>query len=130
MLIVLSGGVVANVAAGAVPTVAATVGGPNAYGLLMAACDGESLAGTLLASSIDDRPRGWFAATVGSFFLIVVSVGAFTVPFFTMLQSAVDDDLLDRVTSLVTSAASVATPVGSADSGAVAGVLGNRFVVS
>lgn len=155
LLVVLLGGVVVvNFAVGAMlgvlPAFAATVGGPDAYGLLMAAYAGGTFAGTLIASSMDNQPLGrfavvsnvlsgtllaaalvltWFPATVALFFLTCVPVGAFNVLFFTMLQSAVDDDLLGRVSSLVTSVSAVAIPVGSAVGGAAAGVLGSRFVV-
>jgi hypothetical protein len=154
LVVLLAGVVVANFAAGAMlgvmPAFAATVGGPDAYGVLMAAYAGGSLAGTLVASSVDGWPLGrfaavsnaasgtllaaalllgWFPATVGLFFLTFVPVGAFNILFFTMLQSAVDDDLLGRVTSVVTSASSVAIPVGSAVGGAVAGIVGARFVM-
>ncbi|WP_265108688.1 MFS transporter [Halosolutus halophilus] len=154
LVVLLIGVVVANFAAGALlgvlPAFAATVGGPDAYGFLMAVYAGGTLAGTLLASRVDDRPLGrfavvsnvltgillavalalaWFPATIGLFFLTFVPVGAFNVLFFTMLQSAVDDDLLGRVSSLITSVATVAIPVGSAVGGAVAGVIGSRFVM-
>lgn len=155
LVALLAGVVVTNFTAGAalgvLPAFAATVGGPDAFGLLMAAYAGGSLTGTLLASRVDDRPLGrfvvvgnagsglllaaalalsWFPATVGLFYLTFVPVGAFNVLFFTTLQSAVADDLLGRVSSVVTSAASVAIPVGSAVGGAAAGALGSRFVLS
>ncbi|APW96645.1 MFS transporter [Halobiforma lacisalsi AJ5] len=154
LIVLLIGVVVANFTAGAMlgvlPAFADTVGGPDAFGILMAAYAGGSFAGTVLASRLEDLPLGrfaaagnvlsgtllaaalvlsWFPLTVGLFFLTFVPVGAFNVLFWTMLQSAVDDDLLGRVSSLVTSAATVAIPVGSAVGGAVAGVVGSRFVM-
>lgn len=154
LVVLLAGVVIANFAVGAMlgvlPAFAGTVGGPGAYGILMAAYAGGSLAGTLLASGVDDRPLGhfaavsnvasgsllavalvlaWFPATVGLFFLTFVPVGAFNILFWTMLQSAVDDHLLGRVTSLISSAATVAIPVGSLVGGAVAGVVGTRVVM-
>jgi len=154
LVVLLAGVVVANVAAGAIlgvmPAFAATVGGADAYGLLMAAYAGGSLAGTVLASYVDDwqfgrfavmsnvatgllfvvaLEVGWFPVTLGLFFLTFVPVGAFNILFFTMLQSAVDDELLGRVSSLVTSAAGAAIPVGSALGGAAAASLGSRFVM-
>jgi len=64
VVVLLAGVVVTNFTAGAMhgvlPAFAATVGGADAFGLLMAAYAGGSLAGTLLASSVDDRPLGRF----------------------------------------------------------------------
>ena len=154
LVVLLVGVVVANFAVGAMlgvlPAFAATAGGPDAYGLLMAAYAGGTLVGTLVASRLDDYPLGrfatagnvasgatlgfglalgWFPATVALFFLSFVPVGAFNVLFFTMLQSAVADDLLGRVSSVVTSAATAAVPVGSAVGGVAAGLVGSRFVM-
>ena len=156
VLVPLVGGVViANLAAGAMlgvlPAFAGTVGGPDAFGFLMAAYAGGTLVGTLLASRLDDRPFGWiagignllsgtllagalaitwFPGTLWLFFLSFVPIGAFNVLFWTTLQSAVHDDLLGRVSSLVKSAALVAIPVGSLVGGAAAGVVGSRAVVA
>jgi MFS family permease len=154
IVLLLMGVVVVNFTAGAMlgvlPAFAATVGGADSYGLLMAAYAGGTLAGTLLASRIDGWPLGqfavagnvgtglllvvalvvgWFPVTIGLFFLTFVPVGAFNVLFFTMLQTAVDDGLLGRVSSVITSASTVAIPVGSAAGGAAASVLGSRFVM-
>jgi MFS family permease len=154
IVVLLMGVVVVNFTAGAMlgvlPAFAATVGGADSYGLLMAAYAGGTLAGTLLASRVDGWPLGllavggnvgtglllvvalvvgWFPVTIGLFFLTFVPVGAFNVLFFTMLQTAVDDGLLGRVSSVITSASTVAIPVGSAVGGAAASVLGSRFVM-
>jgi MFS family permease len=150
----LAGVVVGNVTAGAMfgvlPAFAATVGGPDAYGFLMAAFAGGSLVGTLAASRLSHLPfgrfvavsnvfsgvlfaavlaLGWFPAIVGALFLSFVPAGAFTVLFWTMLQSTVGEDLLGRVSSLVTSITTIAIPVGSAVGGAVASVVGSRIVM-
>ncbi|MHB9285861.1 hypothetical protein ACKVMT_02335 [Halobacteriales archaeon Cl-PHB] len=71
----------------------------------------------------------WFPGTLGLFFLAFVPIGTFNVLFWTALQSAVDNDLLGRVSSLVTSAATVAVPVGSAVGGPVASAFGSRTVI-
>ncbi len=154
LTVLLIGVVVVNFSAGAMfgvmPAFAATLGGASTYGLLMAAYAGGSLAGTLGASYVEDRPLGrilvganvvagllmtvalvtpWFPATLGLFFLAFVPIGTFNVLFWTALQSAVDNDLLGRVSSLVTSAATVAVPVGSAVGGPVASAFGSRTVI-
>lgn len=150
----LAGVVVGNFTAGAMfgvlPAFAATVGGPDAYGFLMAGYAGGSLVGTLAASRVSGFPLGrllaisnllsgvlfaaalvlsWFPVIVATLFLTFVPAGAFTVLFWTMLQSTVDEDLLGRVSSLVTSVTTVAIPLGSAVGGAVASVLGSWIVV-
>ncbi|MHB9285862.1 MFS transporter [Halobacteriales archaeon Cl-PHB] len=62
LVVLLVGVVVVNFSAGAMlgvmPAFAATVGGASAYGLLMAAYAGGSLAGTVAASVVEDRPLG------------------------------------------------------------------------
>jgi MFS family permease len=154
LVVLLSGVVVANFTAGAMmgvlPAFASTVGGADAYGVLMAAYAGGTLGGTLLAARLEEWPLGqfvivsfvgsgvlligalalsWFPVTVALFFLTFVPVGAFNILFFTLLQTAVEDDILGRVSSVVTSAATAAIPVGSAVGGAAAGVFGSRFVM-
>lgn len=147
LVALVAGPVLANLTAGAVlgvlPAFADTVGGPSSYGFLMAASAGGTFAGTLLASVMDKYPFGhftilsttlsgilfaiavffpWFPGMFAIFFFAYMPVGAFNVLFFTMVQSAVDNDFLGRVTSLLKSLGTVSFPVGSALGGVAASV--------
>lgn len=72
-------------------------------------------------------PGVWLTAVL--LFLNGVPTGLFNVQFFSLLQSAVDDAYLGRVTSLITSLAMLLTPVGALLGGTVASAVGTRFVL-
>lgn len=127
------------------PAFAESLGGPETYGLVMAAVAGGNLVGSMASSLVEDLPFGRLAvgcfivsatclsaavavpgvsATVALFFAAFVPSGAFNVVFFAMLQSAVDDDMLARVTSVTSSGASAMLPVGSLVGGTAASAVG------
>ncbi|WP_135826248.1 MFS transporter [Halorussus ruber] len=127
------------------PAFAESLGGPETYGLVMAAVAGGNLVGSMASSLVEDLPFGRLAvgcfvvsalclsaavavpgvsATVALFFAAFVPSGAFNVVFFAMLQSAADDDMLARVTSVTSSGASAMMPVGSLVGGTVASAVG------
>lgn len=143
-----------NVAAGAafatLPAYADTVGGAGAYGVLTAAFAAGNFTGALAASALEDYPFGrvsvacfavsgvfWssavvvgpFPVTVALFALAFVPVGAVNVLLASLVQSAVPEGVVGRVSSVLGSASQVATPVGALAGGALAGVLGPAPVV-
>lgn len=154
-LVPLLGGVfLTNLTAGALlgvlPAYAATISGPDAFGILMASYAAGTFLGILLASYLDRYAFGrvvsiafplgglalvvaifspWFPMTVIMFFLSFVPVGSFNVQFWTLLQSTVDVDLLGRVSALAKSVGTVAIPVGSLVGGFVADVISVELVV-
>lgn len=149
------GVMVANAAFGAtlavLPAFADSLGGPTIYGALMAAYAGGLFVGTVGSNLVEDHPYGivcavgfawasvaltaslavpWLWATVALFFLTFVPVGTFSVLFWAMVQSAVDDALLGRVTSMTSSIAAIMLPLGSLGGGALAGVMGVATVIA
>ncbi|PSQ28246.1 hypothetical protein BRD03_04140 [Halobacteriales archaeon QS_9_68_17] len=143
-----------NVAAGAVfatlPAYVDTVGGAGAYGVLAAAFAAGNFTEALAASVLEDYPFGrvsvacfavsgvlWSRAvlagplpvTVTPFALAFVPIGAVNVLLASLVQSAVPEGVVDRVSSALGSASQVATPIGALAGGALAGVLGSAPVV-
>ncbi|PSP75743.1 MFS transporter [Halobacteriales archaeon QS_1_68_20] len=127
------------------PRFADSIGGPELYGVLMGAVAGGGLVGALAAGYVEDVPYGWFTiasklASAGAlilavavpsipikvlmFFLGFVPLGMGTVMNGSMYQSAVDDDLMARVTSLTESISTAMLPVGSLIGGVVAEFVG------
>lgn len=154
LLPLLGSGVFANALLGAtlpvLPAFAAARGGPDTYGLLLAALAGGSLTGAVLAGRFDGVPLGrlsmaafgvaavaWFGAlsvgpvagTVALFGLAFVPVGVTNVLLMTMLQRLVPEDLLGRVTALAGSASTAVMPVGSLLGGALGEFLGADAVM-
>lgn len=138
---------VANFGSGAVfavlPAYADGVGGAEAYGYLLSAIALGTLVGALGASFVDDYPYGGivivgnvvsalaFAAVVVVSSLPVVLVLAFvgTVPIgvnnvvvSSIVQSAVDREVLGRVVAVLQSVTTAAMPVGNLAGGAVGSV--------
>ncbi|NEU57076.1 MFS transporter [Halorussus sp. MSC15.2] len=132
------------------PAFAEALGGPETYGLLMASVAAGNLAGSAGSSLVEEYPFGLLSvasftvstvcllgavsvpgvpATVVGFFGAFVPAGAFNVIFFSMLQSAVDDAMLARVTSVVSSGSTAMMPVGSLLGGTMAGALGVSFAL-
>ncbi|PSP76182.1 hypothetical protein BRC81_13615 [Halobacteriales archaeon QS_1_68_20] len=117
LVFLLLGAMFANVSLGAMfavlPVFADLFGEADAYGVLMAAFAGGSLLGSIGATMIEEKPFGkasiasfgfsgvaillalavpGFALTAALLFIAVVPVGAFNVMFFSLLQSAVEED--------------------------------------
>lgn len=151
---ILVGSLVANFTYGlmfaALPAFADLRGGPEVYGLLMAAMAAGNLIGSASATFIDDLPVGWakiggysMAAVcwagaltiswqpgiVALFLLSFVPVRATNVMSHALVQSAVDDDLLGRVTSVSSSVSTFTVPIGSLLGGILATDLGSTVVM-
>ncbi|SEO57548.1 Transmembrane secretion effector [Halogranum amylolyticum] len=147
--------VVANGTLGGVwatmPAFADARGGPEAYGVLMAAVAGGLLVGALVASWFEEWPLGrltvalyafsgslWLAAvassslvgTAGLLALALVPVGISNVIVVTMFQTMVPDDLLGRVMATIGSISTVAMPLGSAAGGLLADATSASYVVA
>lgn len=141
------GGIVANFAYGVIiatlPAFADLRGGPEVYGLLTAAMATGSLIGAAVATRIEDRPFGqimivsyllsgvcwlgavtvsWLPATVALFVLTFIPIGIENVMTNSLYQSAVDDELLGRVTAVTSSLSTVMMPAGLLLGGAAASV--------
>ncbi|QSG06513.1 MFS transporter [Halapricum desulfuricans] len=152
--IVLGAAVVNFVASGAtigvLPAFADTLGGSGAYGALMAAIAGGMLAGAVVASGLDELPFGWLSigaflasgclwiaaivvdwlpATVALLAIAVVPIGASNVLLSSIVQSAVPDRLLGRVSGLLGSASTAAVPAGALLGGLAASIVGPAVVM-
>jgi predicted MFS family arabinose efflux permease len=131
----------------AVPGWLGFLGDAGGYGLLMAAVGGGNFLGAIAASKFDHWPMGrvmvggfglsavawtgailadWLPVTVLLVVLATFPSGIVNVQLAAAVQSAVPDDLVGRVSSLLGSAASVAIPVGSLVGGALASGVGPR----
>jgi hypothetical protein len=149
LVLLVGGSVVVNFALGAtiavLPSYGARVGGAEGYGFLMAALGAGVLVGALGASALDDRPLGslsvvafacagvawltavsvaWFPLTVALFLGAFVPVGVTNVMLAAAVQAVVPETLLGRVTAVLGSASSFATPFGALAGGAVAATIG------
>lgn len=132
------------------PAFADSIGGPAAYGLLMAALGAGSFLGTAGSFLVEDHSisriaifgfplagLSWLLAiavpgvwpTAGLLLVAGVPIGAFNVLFSSLLQSAVADGYLGRVSSLATSLAMLMGPIGALLGGAIGGVVGSRVVM-
>lgn len=78
--------------------------------------------GSLLIAAVA-APGLW--ATGALFLMVAIPIGIVNVLFFSMVQSALDDAFLGRVTSLMRSVLSGIAPAGGLLGGAVAGVAGS-----
>lgn len=128
------------------PIFADSFAGPTVYGLLVAAMGAGSLVGAGGAFLVDDYPIGWVAIasnvcsgalllvavaapgvwpTGAVLFMVAVPIGTFNVLFFSMVQSALDDAFLGRVTSLMRTVLSGIAPAGGLLGGAIASVVGS-----
>jgi MFS family permease len=128
------------------PVFADSLAGSTVYGLLVAAIGAGSLIGSSGAFLIEDYPIGWVMimsyfssgslliaavaapgvwATGALFLMAAIPINIINVLFFSMVQSALDDTFLGRVTSLMRSVLSGIAPAGGLLGGAVAGVAGS-----
>ncbi|MEZ3142968.1 MFS transporter [Halobaculum sp. MBLA0143] len=142
------GGMVANFGAGVVtaifPAFADTIGGAGMYGILMASLVAGNLGGSAGSWLVEDVPYGLFAvfgyglAAVGVLVAVVfkgpivtplalavafLPIGAFNVLLGSLLQSAVEQEYLGRVSSAFSSLTMVTLPVGSL----IGGIVGDVF---
>jgi hypothetical protein len=132
------------------PAFADSIGGPTVYGLLMAAMGAGNLVGAAAASYIEQYTVGqiavgsnliagalWIAAvlipgvipTIALLFGAVIPVGAFNVVYGSMYQSAVDESLLGRVSSLTRTLSSAMMPLGALVGGTAASVISSQGVL-
>lgn len=132
------------------PIFADSLAGPTVYGLLVAAMGAGSLVGAGGAFLVEDHPIGWVAIASNVFsgsllvaavaahgvwttgavlFMVAVPIGTFNVLFFSMVQSAVEDAFLGRVTSLMRTFLSGIAPVGGVLGGAIASVVGSAMAL-
>lgn len=155
ILAMLLGAVLANFAYGLIiavlPAFAASLGGPEVYGLLTAAMAAGTLAGAVIASVVEDYPYGWITivgylvsaaswfaalvvpwlpATIAFFFVAFVPIGTNNVILASMLQSAVDNALLGRVSAVISSISTVMLPIGSLLGGLIASAFGIMTALS
>jgi len=129
------------------PAYADGLGGAETYGLLLAAISGGNLLGSVAASLVQRYPFGrvligagllsavtwagallvgWVPATAALFVATFVPIGATNVALSAAVQSAVDEELLGRVSSVLSSASTAALPVASLVGGVMGSVLGPR----
>lgn len=145
----VGGAMVANLGSGAViaalPAFADALGGAGTYGFLIAALGAGGLVGALSASLLENRRYGvvatvgfvlsagtlFVAATISAVlptilfvFLTAIPIGVYNIMLSSMIQSSVDNDMLGRVSSLVSSATLVTMPIGNLLGGAVAELSG------
>lgn len=127
------------------PGFADTLGGPTAYGTLLAVAAVGMLSGSLAAGPLDGLPYGllapaalttsglaWVAGvyapgllpTAALFGLAMLPLGAMNVLTTALIQSAVEGSMLGRVSALLASSSSLAAPAGAAVGGVAADAVG------
>ncbi|MFC7081364.1 MFS transporter [Halorussus caseinilyticus] len=132
------------------PAFAESLGGPDAYGVLLAAIGAGTFVGSAGAFLVEERsvsrvtivgypiagvtlagavtvPGTW--PTAALLFATAVFPGTFNVMVFTLVQSAVDESLLGRVSSLVKGATSIMAPTGALFGGTMGGYVGTETVL-
>ncbi|WP_227380086.1 MFS transporter [Haladaptatus halobius] len=115
------------------PAFAAHIGGAETYGLLLAGLTIGVVLGSVSASMVDHLPLGWL--TIGGFvcssvlwlgaivipgrvptiLLLTVSripIGIYSVCVLAVLQTAIPNELLGRVTAVISSATNIVVPAG------------------
>lgn len=151
---ILVGSVVANFTFGVMfavlPAFSSLRGGPEVYGLLMAAMAAGNFVGSASATFVEDLPVGWAKiagyslaaaswygaltvtwqpAIVGLFMFSFVPVKATNVMSHSLVQTAVDETLLGRVTSVSSSVSMATVPLGSLIGGALATEFGATLIM-
>ncbi|WP_267643938.1 MFS transporter [Haloarchaeobius amylolyticus] len=127
------------------PAFADTLGGATAYGTLLAVMAGGGLVGSLIASPVDGVRYGLLAPTALAisglallcailvpglvptavlFCVGVLPIGVLNVLSSALIQSAVPEGMVGRVTALMVSTSSMAAPLGAVIGGSLAGVFG------
>lgn len=154
LMSIFLGLMVANFTGGALmavlPKFADAIGGPQYYGLLMSATAAGMVAGSVSASFVERIPYGTISTatlsihgillalsvvvpsttlTISLYLVAYVPIGVFNVSTWAMIQSAVKDDFLARVTSTVSSLSQAVAPLGSLIGGAVAEAFGSGTVI-
>lgn len=135
---------------GVLPEYAALRGGAGLYGALLAAIGVGRLAGSAVASGAETVGFGrlvvggfafaavawlggvlvaWTPASLALFAIAFVPVGLFNVVVLASVQSAVPDDLIGRVVSVVTSASTTSLAVASLLGGLLGEAVGSRSVM-
>jgi len=152
---VLAGSLIVNATIGStlavLPAYAQANGGSDAYGFLLATVVGGMLVGSLAATPLKRFSLaklsiggfvfsgitwlaavliGWFPATMALFFLAWIPVGATNVIFAAMIQSVVPEELMGRVSSVLSSASVGAMPLGSLLGGIGRDALGTTPVMT
>lgn len=145
----MGGSIVVNFTFGSViavlPAYGDALGGSGAYGILMGSVALGLFAGALLANVLEDLPFGWLSivsmgigavawtagiavgwtpGTAALLALALVPAGITNILIASMLQTMVPDRLLGRVSAVLGSASSMATPVGALAGGALAATYG------
>lgn len=154
MLKVLAAAMFYNFGAGAtfavLPAFADSLGGPETYGLLMAALAGGPFLGAVSSSLFEDRPYGLLAgagftvsglllftsvavpgvlATAALFFVANIFVGAHNVLFASLVQSSVEKAYLGRVISAMSSVSVAIVPLGNVLGGTVGDLFSPALVI-
>lgn len=150
LLASLTANALASAAFAVLPAFADRLGGPTAYGFLLAVITGGIVVGSLLAPVFETRPLGrtsvggfvvsgllWTAGVeLGGFFLTAalfglsrVPLGVYNVGVQATMQTGVRDGLLGRVTATVSSLSNVVGPLGLLLGGVAGDVFGARAVL-
>lgn len=154
MLKVLAAAMFYNFGAGAtfavLPAFADSLGGPETYGLLMAALAGGPFVGAVSASMFENHRYGLLSgigfivsglllftsvavpgilATVALFFAANLFVGAHNVLFASLVQSSVEDAYLGRVISVMSSISVAIVPLGNVLGGTVGDLFSPALVI-
>lgn len=134
----------------ALPAYADQIGGPATYGLLLAAIGAGNAVGGAGAFLVEDYSLSniamggfgfagvaWIAAlqspnlmlTLLLLFVSTLIPGAYTVLFFSLLQTSIDTDILGRVSSLARTLVVGLIPLGAILGGTVASIAGSETVM-
>lgn len=150
LLASLAANALASAAFAVLPAYAERIGGPTAYGLLLAGVTGGAVVGSLVAPAFEDRPLGrttvvgfvlsgllWIAGvelgglllTACLFGLSRLPIGVYNVGVQATFQTGVPDELLGRVTATISSLSNVVGPVGLLVGGLAGETFGARAVL-
>lgn len=154
MLKVLAVAMLYNFGAGAtfavLPAFADSLGGPETYGLLMAALAGGPFVGAVSSALFEDHPYGLLSGigfavsgvllfasvaisgilpTVALFFVANIFVGAHNVLFASLVQSSVEEAYLGRVISVMSSISVAMVPLGNVLGGTAADLFDPALVI-